>query len=292
MYVKQILLFAITLFLGVGLLSFNTSTAYADNTCVGGKICPFGYSENCIGVGECCKPAGLLTDWATKISCNSPAATTDPNTLQCPAGTSRSKCSNVQEGAANCCGADGKIAGDMIPAQYNDNEGGGNGSGTPCKVCPDGYSSSVFACPFGTDLSKSCCKNIPFVSYDVVGKNACSSTDYVSFDLCAQTGDNSECIICRDQVPPGVWTAIGCITTTKEGITTSAIKLGLGIGGGVVLLMILAASFKLTTSKGDPKAKQEAKEMITNAIGGLLFILFSVVLIRTIGKDLLRIPGF
>ena len=80
--------------------------------------------------------------------------------------------------------------------------------------------------------------------------------------------------------------------STKEGITTLCDKLGLGIGGGVVLLMILAASFKLTTSKGDPKATEEAKEMITNAIGGLLFILFSVVLIRTIGRGLLQIPGF
>ncbi len=118
-----------------------------------------------------------------------------------------------------------------------------------------------------------------------------------SFDICAQTMDSSgnenpDCATCRDETPPGVWTAVGCVTTTKEGITSSIIKLGLGIGGGVVLLMILAASFKLTTSKGDPKATEEAKEMITNAIGGLLFILFSVVLIRTIGRDLLQIPGF
>jgi hypothetical protein len=56
--------------------------------------------------------------------------------------------------------------------------------------------------------------------------------------------------------------------------------------------MVLAAGFKLTTSKGDPKATQEAQEMITNAVGGLLFIVFSVVLIRTIGKNLLQIPGF
>ncbi len=119
-----------------------------------------------------------------------------------------------------------------------------------------------------------------------------------SFDLCAQTSDPGKCNTCKNQYvdedgkPVGLWTAIGCINPTKEGITTSAIKLGLGIGGGVVLLMILAASFKLTTSKGDPKATEEAKEMITNAIGGLLFILFSVVLIRTIGRGLLQIPGF
>lgn len=120
-----------------------------------------------------------------------------------------------------------------------------------------------------------------------------------NFNLCAQISDaeaKNRCESCAgvnaDGEAKGIWTAIGCVNTTKEGLASSAIKLGLGIGGGVVLLMILAASFKLTTSKGDPKATEEAKEMVTNAIGGLLFIIFSVVLIRTIGKDFLQIPGF
>lgn len=286
---KRIFLFVVTLLFYVGFIFSNASPVFA-NTCVGGKICPFGYRDDCPGVGECCIP-GVIVQWATTVSCDSPAATANPDTLQCPSGTSRSQCSDQRIGASHCCGSDGSIQQMTLP-QFNNTGDGVVGSGEPCQVCPDGYSSSGFACPFGTDRSKSCCKWNGLGSYDVVGRNACSQTDYVSFNLCAQAGDDPECTRCRDQAPPGIWTAIGCITTTKEGITTSAIKLGLGIGGGVVLLMILAASFKLTTSKGDPKATEEAKEMITNAIGGLLFIIFSVVLIRTIGRSLLQIPGF
>ena len=115
----------------------------------------------------------------------------------------------------------------------------------------------------------------------------------VDFDLCKQTGNDPKCTDCVAN--KGIWTAVGCVNTEyrgSNGIAATAIKLGLGIGGGVVLIMILAGAFKLTTSKGDPKATEEAKEMITNAIGGLLFILFSIVIVRTIGVGLLQIPGF
>lgn len=120
-----------------------------------------------------------------------------------------------------------------------------------------------------------------------------SGAKWTSLKICEQMSDESkkgECQACASK--SGVWTAIGCIETSQEGIVSALVKLGLGVGGGVVLLMILGASFKLSTSKGDPKATDEAKEMITNAIGGLLFIIFAMVLVRTIGIDILKIPGF
>ena len=64
------------------------------------------------------------------------------------------------------------------------------------------------------------------------------------------------------------------------------------MGGGIVLLKTLAAAFQLTTSKGDPKATEEAKNKITAAVSGLLFIIFSMVLLKTIGITVLQIPGF
>lgn len=121
-----------------------------------------------------------------------------------------------------------------------------------------------------------------------------SGASWTSLKICEQIASDqptkAECQRCSEK--PGVWTAIGCIETSQEGIVSALVKLGLGVGGGVVLLMILGASFKLSTSKGDPKATDEAKEMITNAIGGLLFIIFAMVLVRTIGIDILKIPGF
>jgi hypothetical protein len=70
------------------------------------------------------------------------------------------------------------------------------------------------------------------------------------------------------------------------------IRIGLMIGGGVALLIILAGSFILSASQGDPKKTSEAKEMITSAIIGLVFIILSVSILQLIGVQILRIPGF
>jgi len=66
----------------------------------------------------------------------------------------------------------------------------------------------------------------------------------------------------------------------------------LGLSGGVVLLSILAGAFMLITSAGEPKQVQEAQEMITAAIIGLLFIIFSILILQFVGVSILHIPGF
>lgn len=70
------------------------------------------------------------------------------------------------------------------------------------------------------------------------------------------------------------------------------INIGIGILGGIFLLRVLAAGFTLTTSQGDVKKTSEAKEMITEAVIGVLFILFSVTILQFIGAGVLKIPGF
>ncbi len=115
------------------------------------------------------------------------------------------------------------------------------------------------------------------------------------FNLCKQTANNDdlvECGKCFAQVPPAIWTAFGCIPTSKEGIVVSFIRIGLGISGGFVLLSILYGAFLITTSSGDPKRVQEGQEMVTSAVMGLLFVIFSIIILRFIGVSLLQIPGF
>ncbi|MBI5151546.1 MAG: hypothetical protein HZA34_03140 [Candidatus Pacebacteria bacterium] len=114
------------------------------------------------------------------------------------------------------------------------------------------------------------------------------------FNLCIQTGEGrAECQACYDKHNgAAIWTAIGCIPTDRESIVIAFVRLAIGVSGGVVLLIILSAAFQIATSKGDPKAMEESQAMITNAIGGALFIIFSMVLVRSIGIDILKIPGF
>lgn len=90
----------------------------------------------------------------------------------------------------------------------------------------------------------------------------------------------------------GIWTAVGCIPQTPEAIVKTLIEIGLIMSGAVVLIMILAGAFMLSTSQGDPKKTQDAKELISSAIIGLLFIIFSITILQFVGVSILRIPGF
>lgn len=142
---------------------------------------------------------------------------------------------------------------------------------------------------------------------DTSAANTCQTTNsapsstgtYKRFELCNQIIDNKQKQLCSDCMngksssgKPGVWTAIGCIGRDPESITQRLIQLGIGMGGGLCLLTCLAGGFILTTSEGNPKKVEEAKEMITGAIVGLLFVIFSVVILQFIGVTIFHIPGF
>lgn len=87
-------------------------------------------------------------------------------------------------------------------------------------------------------------------------------------------------------------TAIGSIDPTPQGIAEKIYATGIGIGGGIAFLVMVGGGIKLLTSSGNPEGIKAGWEMIGSAIGGLLFIIFSVFLLEIIGVDVLRIPGF
>ena len=118
--------------------------------------------------------------------------------------------------------------------------------------------------------------------------------------LCAQISDvdlKQKCVDCAGgtaeaEEGQGVWTAVGCIKKDAKSIVSSFVQIGLGLGGGLCLLTCLAGGFLITTSQGEPTKINEAKDMIKNALIGLLFIIFSVVILQFIGVTILNIPGF
>lgn len=87
-------------------------------------------------------------------------------------------------------------------------------------------------------------------------------------------------------------TALGEIETAPEKFIGTLFGIILGLSGGIALLLIIFSGYKLMTSQGNPEKVQGAKETLTSAIVGLLFIIFSLVILQIIGVDLLRIPGF
>ena len=90
-----------------------------------------------------------------------------------------------------------------------------------------------------------------------------------------------------------VQTALGCISTNigSGGLISSILRLSVGLGGGVALILMLYGPFIITTSAGIPDKLKAGKEIITSAIIGLIFIILSIVLMELIGVSILGIPG-
>lgn len=109
-------------------------------------------------------------------------------------------------------------------------------------------------------------------------------------DAICRGSDSAECISCVNGGK--IYTAFGCMGGSAEEFTASILKFAVGIAGGVSFLMLIVGAFLFITSAGDPKALENAKGTISSALTGLIFIIFSVVLLNTIGFQILNLPGF
>jgi len=102
-----------------------------------------------------------------------------------------------------------------------------------------------------------------------------------------------QCLACSAFDGGGTWTAVGCFyNDLGKTISEKIFGWALGMAGGVALLCIIYASIVMQISAGNPEKVKHAQEMITSCITGLIVVIFSVVILRIIGVDILRIPGF
>jgi len=102
--------------------------------------------------------------------------------------------------------------------------------------------------------------------------------------------DYGSCVSCSSS---GVWTSIGCVKNNLNSfIGETVFGMGIGLGGGFSLLCIIYAAFMMQSSQGNPEKLKKAQEMITSCIMGLMLIIFSVFILRLIGVNILKIPGF
>lgn len=102
------------------------------------------------------------------------------------------------------------------------------------------------------------------------------------FAACTAKTVGSDGIVC---------TAFGEIDTSGD-FATTILKFSAGIAGGIAFFLIIIGGFQMMISAGNPEKLNEGKELVTSAIVGLLFIIFSVFLLKLIGLDILQIPGF
>lgn len=67
-----------------------------------------------------------------------------------------------------------------------------------------------------------------------------------------------------------------------EDVFANVIKIVLGIAGVTFFILLLSSGFKFITSGGDPKALEGAKKTLTYAIGGLILIIVSYLILLLI----------
>lgn len=87
-------------------------------------------------------------------------------------------------------------------------------------------------------------------------------------------------------------TAIGPIDTNFPDLIKKIFAVLLSLSGGIAVLLIIASGYGLITSSGNPEKTQAARERLTSAIVGLVFIIFSFVILEVIGVNILQLPGF
>jgi hypothetical protein len=69
-----------------------------------------------------------------------------------------------------------------------------------------------------------------------------------------------------------------------QGVFERIVGAALGFAGIVLFLLLILGGFKYITSGGDPKAVDSAKKTLTYAIGGLIVILLSYLVLVLISK--------
>ncbi len=90
----------------------------------------------------------------------------------------------------------------------------------------------------------------------------------------------------------GVETALGCMKADTSGFTTQLLTFLAGIAGAVSLIIMLMATIQIMTGGDNAEQVKKGKELFTGAITGLLFIIFSVTLLKIVAGDIIQLPGF
>ena len=123
------------------------------------------------------------------------------------------------------------------------------------------------------------------------GGGSCTCVDEEYEKYLEESGGGATCQLSGGA--KGINTAIGCIPfQDPNAFIGFFLKWAIGIGGGIAFLLILYAGFTIMTSSGNPDRLKSGQQLLTSAVAGLIMLIFSIFILRIIGVDILKIPGF
>lgn len=136
----------------------------------------------------------------------------------------------------------------------------------------------------------------PATTTKTPGANAPSKAAGSTTSLCpvgkiGGAGCSCEIILGGDRYG-GLATAVGCVPTQPVGLVRALLQLMLSIGGGIAFLIMLMGVFQMITSAGNADSLKAGTDRLTSAIIGILFLVFSILILQIIGFGILNIPGF
>jgi hypothetical protein len=165
--------------------------------------------------------------------------------------------------------------------------------------CLPSPTTNCIFCGSGSELlqqgkSAGQCHNLSTDQYSAPQSKDCTKDQICSPVYgCEPPGSkNPPLSICGNSDNGSCDTAIGLIPTDLPGLLTRVFSIALAIAGIAALGLIIASGYRLMISQGNPEQVKGAREQLTAAIIGLLFIIFSLVLLQIIGVNILSIPGF
>jgi hypothetical protein len=280
-----------------------TGTSGSAGSCLSPSICAGLGKNSTDGTGSCTGGSVCCTNAASSQSCTLVApnisvkdaefpvvlSSTDPNTTY-TITTSPSDCigscignqTTDSLGDFHCHLACSTIADYTITAQHGvvtctatvKNE---NIPGTPC----NGDSGIAGWCHAG-----------PFCISGTIGDGVgtCTGTDV---HCCIPDPSLQPTInpFCNSGGKDGVDTAIGCVPYDPTPATTTISRWALGIAGGIALLMVIYSGLSMVLASGDPKKIQAGREILLSALGGVAFIILSLVILQFIGIDVLNLSS-
>lgn len=160
-----------------------------------------------------------------------------------------------------------------------------------CPVCSGDYSYY--------DVNDGMCRKTP--------TSPLNEAESPTFDTCQAESCNAGrgCGIAKKAPPPycaeggfvddkctKVATAIGSINIDLSEFTKQIFVILLSLSGGIILFIVIRSGYILMISQGNAEKIKEAQDRLTSAAVGLLFMIFSLVILQVIGVDILHIPGF
>jgi hypothetical protein len=108
---------------------------------------------------------------------------------------------------------------------------------------------------------------------------------------CPAGDEYAACVACINA--GGTWSSgLGCINTEPGGLFASIIRIALGVMGGVILIRFIIVGYQYQF--GDEAKLKEARDAAFSTLGGVIFLVFSVLILKIIGENILGVvpPGF